>query len=148
MTRLFIGSLGLSVLGTAFLFSTLTHAQQKTQTAPQRIPAYDVNREVSVQGTVISFTENSETGPSGPHLILQTASGTLDVHLGNARLLEANHFTLAAGDSVRVIGENVSSGTNTQFLARLIQKGNQAVLLRSPQGFPLRPMTKPQGGVL
>jgi hypothetical protein len=148
MTRLFVGSLGVSLLGTAFLLCTLTHAQQKTQPSPQRIPVYDVSREVSVQGTVVSYTENSSTAPLGPHLILQTSSGSLDVHLGNARLLDANHFTLAAGDSVRVIGENVVSGTTSQFVARLIQKGNQAVLLRSPQGFPLRPMTKPQGGAL
>jgi DNA/RNA endonuclease YhcR with UshA esterase domain len=148
MTRLFVGSLGLSVLGTAVLFATLTSAQQKTQAAPQRIPVYDINREVSIQGTVVSFTENSGTAPSGPHVLLQTNSGSLDVHLGNARLLEANHFTLAAGDNVRVIGENVTSGTGSQFLARLIQKGNQALLLRSPQGLPLRPTGKPQGGVL
>jgi len=132
----------------AFLFCTLTNAQQKTQTAPQRMPAYDVSREVSVQGTVVSFTENSAVAPFGPHVVLQTSSGSLDVHLGNARLLEANHFTLAAGDRVRVMGENVASSAGTHFLARLIQKGNQAVLLRTPQGLPLRPTTKPEGGVL
>lgn len=148
MTRLFAGILGLSIAGTALLFASLTHAQQKTQTAPQRITVYDVSREVSVQGTVVSYTENSSTAPLGPHVILQTSSGSLDVHLGNARLLDANHFTLAAGDAVRVIGENVASSSGPQFVARLIQKGNQAVLLRSPQGFPLRPMIKPQGGVL
>jgi hypothetical protein len=73
---------------------------------------------------------------------LQTSSGVLDVHLGSARLLENNHFTLAAGDRVRVVGESVPVGSGTQFLARLIQKGDQVVLVRSPQGFPLRPAAK------
>lgn len=148
MTRLFVWALGISLLCTAFLFSALTSAQQKTQTAPQRMPAYEVSREVTIVGTVISFTENSQTPPLGPHVVVQTSSGSLDIHLGNGHLLEANHFTLNSGDTVRVIGENVAFGSGTQFMARIIQKGNQAVLLRSMQGFPLRPVTKAQAGVL
>jgi hypothetical protein len=73
---------------------------------------------------------------------LQTSSGVLDVHLGSARLLESNHFTLAAGDAIRVVGASVASPAGTQFLARLVQKGDQALLLRNPQGFPLRPASK------
>jgi hypothetical protein len=71
--------------------------------------------------------------------MLQTSSGVLDVHLGNARLLESNHFTLAEGDAIRVVGENVASGSGEPFLARVIQKGEQTLALRSATGFPLRP---------
>jgi DNA/RNA endonuclease YhcR with UshA esterase domain len=148
MTRLFMGAFGISLLCTAFLFATLTHAQQETQNAPQRVPAYDLNHEVTVVGTVISFSQTSQTPPLGAHVVLQVGSGSLDVHLGNARLLDANHFTLNSGDTVRVIGETVPFGAGTQFMARIIQKGSQAVLLRSPQGFPLRPTTKAEGRVL
>jgi hypothetical protein len=62
--------------------------------------------------------------------------------LGNARLLESNHLTLSAGDAVRIVGENVPFGASMQFLARVIQKGDQVVQLRTAQGFPLRPMGK------
>jgi hypothetical protein len=141
MTRLFAGALGVSVLSAAFLFSALTHAQN-APAAPQRAHRYDINREVSVIGIVASFSENSQTPPLGPHVVVQTASGSLDIHLGNARLLDANHFTLNSGDSVRIIGENLPFGSRTQFVARIIQKGSQALLLRSPQGVPLRPMGK------
>jgi len=155
MTRLFIGAFGISLLSTAFLFSALTHAQN-TQSAPQRLVAYDVSREVTIVGTVISFTENSQTAPLGPRVVVQTGSGSLDIHLGNAHLLDANHFTLSTGDSVRVIGENVQFASGAQFVARIIQKGNQALLLRSTTGAPLRPVGKiavqsasqRQGGVL
>ena len=126
----------------ALLLSASAAAQQKTQSAPQQMRAYEVSREVSVQGTVVSFTENSSTPPLGPHVVIQTASGPVDVHLGNARLLTANHFSLAAGDSVRVIGENVAYGTGNQFFARIIQKGSQTLALRSTRGFPLRPASK------
>ena len=117
-------------------------AQQSTQSAAQQRRAYDVSREVSLQGTVVSFEENSSTAPLGPHVVIQTTSGQVDVHLGDARLLKAKHLTLAAGDSVRVIGENVPYGTATQFFARIIQKGSQTLTLRSTRGFPLRPASK------
>jgi DNA/RNA endonuclease YhcR with UshA esterase domain len=126
----------------ALLLSVSAIAQQKTQSAQQQMRAYEVSREVSLQGTVVSFTENSSTAPLGPHVVIQTASGPVDVHLADARLLKANHFTLAAGDSVRVIGENVVHGTGSQFFARIIQKGSQTLAVRSTRGFPLRPAAK------
>src|ERR1700719_394202 len=136
MTRLLEGRLGIALVGSALLLSTMASAQQKS--IPQRNLSYDVSREVALQGSVISYSETSSVAPFGPHVTLQTSSGVVDVHLGNARVLESNHFTLAAGDSVRVVGENVPVGTGTQFLARIVQKGNQTVALRSAQGFPLR----------
>ena len=138
-------------LAIVLLFSMGATAQQKAQSAAQQRRSYDVSREVSLQGTVVSFTENSATPPLGPHVVVQTASGQIDVHLGDARLLQANHLTLAAGDSIRVIGENVSYGEGTQFFARMLQKGSQTVALRSTRGFPLRPVGKSgqtQAGVL
>jgi archaellin len=140
MTRLFAWRIGIACFASVVLFAATGAAQQKSSATPQqRLSMYDRARELSVQGSVISYAENSTVAPLGPRVLLQTASGTLDVHLGNAALLQSNHFTLATGDSVRVIGENVAIGSTTQFLARLIQKGNQAILLRSPNGFPLRP---------
>ena len=124
------------------LFCGTANAQQKTQSAAQQMRAYDVSREVSLQGAVVSFEENSSTAPLGPHVVIQTASGQVDVHLGDSRLLKANHLTLAAGDNVRVVGENVTHGTSNQFFARIIQKGNQTLALRSARGFPLRPASK------
>ena len=142
MTRLFLGRIGITSLGLAFLLSASAGAQQKNQSAGQRSLGYDLSREVSVQGSVISYTATSSVAPFGPHVTLQTRSGVLDVHLGNARLLESNHLTLAAGDAIRVVGESVRSTSGTQFLARLVQKGDQALVLRNPQGFPLRPASK------
>src|SRR5258705_13697469 len=121
------------------LFCASTGAQQNTQSTAQQMRAYEVSREFSMQGTVVSFTENSSTAPLGPHVVIQTASGQVDVHLGDSKLLKANHLTLAAGDNVRVVGENVTHGTSSQFFARIIQKGSQTLMLRSARGFPLRP---------
>lgn len=98
---------------------------------------YDPARETNLVGTVSSFTANSETGPVGAHVVVQTASGVVDVHVGSAQFLELGHLTLNTGDSVRIIGESFTNGKSTTFLARIIQKGTVAVAVRSPRGIPL-----------
>jgi hypothetical protein len=136
-----VGIVGLAGGVLLAMTAAMADAQQKAQTAPQR-NFYDFSREVSLQGTVVSFAESASTPPLGPHVVVQTASGQIDVHLGDARLLQASHFVLAAGDSIRVIGENVSYGDGAQFFARIVQKGSQTVEVRSTRGFPLRPVGK------
>jgi hypothetical protein len=136
MKRL-ISGIGIASFAAGLLLTADAGAQQ--QNLQTKAQAYDVARESALQGTVIAFTENSATPPLGPRVTLQTSSGNVDVHLGDTRLLQANNFTLAAGDSVKVIGENLRVGNGTQFTARVIQKGGQSLVLRSPRGFPLRP---------
>lgn len=100
---------------------------------------YQPTRETTLLGTVSSFTANSETGPLGAHVKVQTPSGIVDVHVGSASFLKLNGLTLDSGDSLRIIGESFTNGANTVFLARIIQKGPLAVAVRSPQGMPLWP---------
>ena len=142
MIRLFLGPICVTAAAVGLLVATTTTAQQKAQNVAQENSVYDVSREVSVQGSVIRYSESSSVAPFGPHVSLKTSGGVLDIHLGNARLLEAKHVSLAAGDQIRIVGENVAYGTGAQFVARIIQKGNQAVALRSTRGFPLAPVGK------
>lgn len=143
-------ALGTGVFGTAAL------AQENPDSAANKtLAAYDVRREATLVGTVQAYNPASQTAPLGPHLTLQTTSGLVDVHLGDARLLAANHFTIQTGDTLRIIGENVAYGKGLQFVARIVQKGTQAIAVRSVRGIPLSYMAprdgvqaKPQGGVL
>jgi hypothetical protein len=137
-----IGIGGAWLAGALFLSITASAQQQKAQTVPQRNQSYDVSRESVLQGTVLTYTAASSTAPLGAHVTVQTASGAVDVHLGNAQLLAANHFSLSSGDGVRIVGESVAYGTSSQFLARLVQKGNQTLAVRSVRGFPLSPSGK------
>jgi hypothetical protein len=126
-------------------------AQQNVQSNAQRLQSYDVSREVSLVGTVIKFEAASTTAPLGAHVLVQTASGQVDVHLGNVQVLKANHVQLNAGDNVRIIGESLAVGESTTFAARILQKGTQAVVLRSTRGFLLTPassMTQEQKDAL
>jgi hypothetical protein len=137
MTRLLQGRVGIGWLAGVLLFSAIAGAQQTAQTVAQGNQAYDIRRETVLEGKVLQYIPASSVAPLGPHVTVQTGSGIIDVHLGSARLLEANHFSLAGGDSIRIVGENVAYGTGTQFLARVIQKGNQVLAVRSTRGFPL-----------
>lgn len=113
------------------------HIRSSAKRAVSRT-AYDVSREVSVQGTVVKFTENSGAPAIGAHVLIQTnAANTVDVFLGDARLLKQNDFAIAQGNSIRVIGERVPFGQGTIFVARLVQQGTQVVALRSTNGMPI-----------
>lgn len=114
-------------------------AQQAMPSDAQLLRTYNASREISLVGTVVKYETASTVPPMGAHVTLQTASGQVDVHLGNARVLEANHLTLNAGDNVRIVGERMALGEGTYFAARIVQKGTQAIAVRNAKGFPLSP---------
>jgi hypothetical protein len=108
------------------------------QTAPQADSSlYQVGRETNLVGTVSSVVEDSKTGPLGTHVMVQSASGLVDVHVGSSKYLALNKLNLKSGDSVRIVGENFAVGTDTVFFARIVQDGTAAVAVRSPKGMPL-----------
>lgn len=140
-------------LGGTLLLCSIAGAQQKASSSTSQARAYDLHREVSLTGTVLEYKATAVAPPLGAHITLQTSSGIIDVHLGNPRLLAANHFSLATGDSLRIYGENLNGAQGAQFVARVVQKGTQSITLRSLQGIPLRPgrttaAQKQDGGVL
>jgi hypothetical protein len=115
------------------------NAQQAPQPAAQQLRFYDIGRESFLVGTVVRFNSASSTPPIGAHVILQTSAGQADVHLGNAKVLQAGHLELNPGDTVRIVGEPMAFGDTTYFAARIVQKGAQAVAVRNAKGFPLTP---------
>jgi hypothetical protein len=134
MRRIIQMSIGSAWLAGTLLLSVAANGQQA---APSIRAGYSLAREVNLVGTVSSVVEDSKTGPLGTNVMVQTGSGLVDVHVGSAKYLKLNHLELASGDSVRIIGENFSSGTETVFVARIVQKGTTAVAVRSPKGMPL-----------
>jgi len=127
-------------LGCATLCAASTFAQRpgaNAVAAKAVSGAYDLSKDVSLQGTVLSFTENSQTAPIGAHVLLQSATGNVDVHLGDARFLHLSKLNIASGASVRFVGQMSSVGKNPVFLARLVQVGAQVVAVRSDHGLPL-----------
>jgi len=131
---------GLAILCLAMAPSALLAQRPHAKVAGKPAPgSYDVADDVSLQGSILSYTENSQTPPIGTHVLLHTASGNLDVHLGDARLLHLAKMTLSPGMSVRFIGQPQTVGKSSVFLARLAQVGGQVLAVRSERGLPLAP---------
>ena len=100
---------------------------------------YKLADEASMVGTIVSYTENSKVPPLGTHVLLETASGKVDVHLGDARVLHQAKLSLAKGMSVRLVGQSETVGQNPVFLARLVQVGTKVVAVRSNRGVLVTP---------
>ncbi len=131
--------LGILALGIVLGSSLSSQAQQAAQQDVQQLRSYNVSRESFLLGTVVKFTTASDTPPMGAHVILQTSSGQIDVHLGDARVLKAAGLELNPGDSLRIVGETLALGDSTYFAARIVQKGMQAVAVRNTRGFLTTP---------
>jgi hypothetical protein len=54
--------------------------QEKAAAATEQPRAYDVSREVTLVGKVLSYRASHATPPLGPRAMLQTPSGAIDVH--------------------------------------------------------------------
>ncbi len=121
----------------AIILLAASAAFAQRRPAPQSAAAYDLSRETVLEGTVLSFTEAVATPPLGARVTVQTATGPVDVHLGPAAFLRANQFSLVPGDSVKIAGARVQQRQISMFVARVIQKGNQSLALRSTSGAPL-----------
>jgi hypothetical protein len=137
---------GVMVAAVGLVFCSSAAEQGKTAAdANAGLATYDLAREVTLVGTVESFAASADAPPPGARVAVCAGSGIVNIHLGDARLLSANHFTLHGGDSVRIIGESVAFGNGTQFVARIVQKGAQVLAVRSARGLPLSYMAPRQG---
>jgi hypothetical protein len=127
------------LLAASLAFCLSAVAQQAKQADLSHLQSYDAGREMQLVGAVVKYDSASGVPPMGAHVLVQTASGQVDVHLGNARVLAANHLALNAGDNIRIVGEPMALGDGTYFAARIVQKGMQAVAVRNTRGFLLMP---------
>jgi len=130
---------GALALGVVLVLGFSANAQEAKQPDLEQLRTYSVSRESFLLGTVVKFESASSTLPMCAHLILQTSSGQIDVHLGNAKVLQASHLELNPGDSLRIVGEPLALADSTYFAARIVQKGAQAVAVRNTKGFLTTP---------
>jgi hypothetical protein len=129
------------LLAASLAFCLSAGAQQAKQTDLRQLQSYEAGREVQLVGMVVRYDSASSAPPMGAHVLVQTASGQVDVHLGNAKLLQTSPLKLNAGDNVRIVGEPMALGDGTYFAARIIQKGIWAVAVRNTKGFLLTPVS-------
>jgi len=108
----------------------------------ERIPPYDLAKEIQVQGTLEGIEPASTNLPIGTHILIQTAQGIVDAHLGNGRAASPNYLDLLTGESVTVRGMIESAGGKDIVLARILGTPNHVFILRDQYGIPVRGTAK------
>jgi hypothetical protein len=108
-------------------------------------PMYNARTEASFTGVVTSVKRVPASGQhcwgaadvNGAHLTFETATETIEVHLGPVAILEAKNVTIANGDTLTILGSRITLGGTPVLLAREISRGDQTWTLRNPAGWPL-----------
>lgn len=102
------------------------------------VPAYDLTKEVKIQGTIQKIDGFGTSGPIGTHILLQTPSGTVDAHLGFGAASSPKYLGIAAGQSVTVTGMMETVGSTQVLMARILTTANHIFVLRNEHGIPVR----------
>ncbi len=128
-----------------FLFSGWFVAPAGAQTAAtvnatHLTPLYDASKEVTITGTVSNVvTTPGANMIGGGHLIVATAKGPVDAHVGR-RLAGKNAIAVKAGDSVKLVGVMATINHNQVFLVRTAADAGHTYTIRSEKGFLVTPM--------
>lgn len=130
-----------------FLASSVFAAPQcfaQTQGTDTQSPAapriYDTTKEVVLKGTISEVSGHPKAGlPLGLHLMVSTAQGEMDVHLGPYFGRIAAEKGLVGGAAIQVTGVNLRLAAGDVFLARVVVVGKQTLTIRNQNGIPVRP---------
>jgi hypothetical protein len=151
MKRLFPG-LGIWVLLAVFLFALPSYGQTDAAKTPYTSAApssaqtnavhepfvslkYDISQEVKLSGTITDVVTQPSAGMlSGSHLILETASGSVDAQLGRLHLGGRDAVSVAPGERVQVTGVMKTINSKAVLLTRLIEVNGQVYELRNEHG--------------
>ncbi len=99
------------------------------KTAELQLPGRTGSRRTSGRAVARGF--------SGTHLVLNTDTGNLIVHLGPSSYISAEGFSLAKGDALEIIGSKVKLNGQDVLLAREVKKDGKVLTLRDAKGFPM-----------
>jgi len=135
--RKFVCTLTLAAFLLPFLPS-MADAQSAGATTALNSPAYDVSKEIKVDGTIDKIENNATGGPMGTHLLVITAQGVVDVHLGASLAVSAKNLGLSVGQSIHVTGMMTSVSGNSVLLARILTTSDHIYVLRNEHGAPAR----------
>jgi hypothetical protein len=100
--------------------------------------AYDPKTVETLNGEVerVEHVASPRAAHGGVHFVLRTATGTVQVHLGPARYVDAQPLKLAPGDAVVVTGSRVTVDGAPAIVAAKVQKGERVLILRDAAGIP------------
>lgn len=122
-------------LAIALLTALSAFAQQNSGVSPA--PKYNASSEVTVKGTVDEVKEMPVGKETHVHLMLKTATETVEVRLCPTVFLKDFDVAFEKGQSIEVTGSRVKIDDNDVILAREVVNGNSTVVLRDKTGVPV-----------
>jgi hypothetical protein len=94
---------------------------------------YDKSAEVKVKGVI---DEVKTTPDNSVHLTLKSVTGSLEVFVGPEKFLKEMEIVFAKGETIEVLGSQLSVNGNAILLAREVTRDNDVVTIRDEQGKP------------
>jgi hypothetical protein len=101
-------------------------------------PVYDLNKEIKIQGTIEKIVNGTNGGPLGSHVLVSTADGIVDVHLGASAAVSAKNLGLSTGENIEITGMMATMDGNSVLLARILTTASRIYMLRNERGVPVR----------
>jgi hypothetical protein len=102
------------------------------------VQVYDITKEVKVEGTIQKIETEGVNTPTGTHVLIQTAQGVVDAHLGSGAAAKPSYLGISAGDEVALVGMMQKLDGNQVLLARLLTTSDHIFVLRNEHGIPAR----------
>ena len=136
--KLFITLLILGFIAAAPAKAQTVASSAGDATTNTMAPVYDVTKEVKVQGTIQKIDDAGTSGPSGTHIMVQTAQGVVDAHLGFGAASKPEYLGIAQGQSVTLTGMMQSFDGANVLMARILTTSNHIFVLRNEHGIPVR----------
>ena len=133
-----VGSFMLVAFGLAALAPAFAQGPPCVCHDHRQMPMYDTKAETTLQGTVDEVKAVSGMmdgrGVQGTHLMLNTGTETIEVHLGPSWFLKEMNVEIAKGDSIEVLGSRKKIGKSDALFAREIHKDQAVWTLRDANG--------------
>jgi len=114
----------------------------KAQCGDDSRSAYDRTCEITVTGTVFSLMPPARGMILGPHLLLTTARGQVDVSLGKWGLVGKGALSVVPGQQVDVTGVMKTVKGKDVLVARTITVNGKVHTMRNEHGIPVSPQAR------
>ena len=105
--------------------------------AASATPKYDAATEVSIKGVIDEVKELPVGKEDHVHLMLKTATETVEVRLCPTVYLKDFDVKFEKGQQIDVTGSRVKVDDHDVILAREVVNGNSTVVLRDKKGAPV-----------
>lgn len=100
--------------------------------------AYDLSKEIVVQGNIQKIDTVGDRAPMGAHLLVKTSTGVVDAHLGALNAASLKLLGLYNGEAVSLTGITQTENGNSILLVRILNVAGHDFALRTKHGFPVK----------